>query len=69
MFNKLKGIFKFDQLVWDVVQRNGEFSTVSLNLRVGPGYKTEATSRRDMQAFGYALREIADKIVADNQPN
>jgi hypothetical protein len=64
MLNRLKGIFQFDQLIWDATFDGKEFWTVDIHLKVEDGYAAQATSRRKMHAFAFALRDIADQLLA-----
>jgi hypothetical protein len=64
MLNRLKGIFQFDQLIWDAGFDGKEFWTVDVHLKVADGYAARATSRRKMHALAFALRDIADQILA-----
>lgn len=63
MLNRLKGIFQFDQLIWDHSFDGKEYHTVDIHLKVQDGYSARSTSRRRMHAFAYALRDIADQIL------
>lgn len=66
MLNRLKGLFQFDQLIWHSSFDGKEYHTAEIHLKVGDGYFASASSRRKMQAFGFALRDIADQILREN---
>ena len=72
MLTKLKAaLANFDQLVWeakDLVTPYDTFQEVTVTLKIGDGYSATATSRRKMQAFGFALRDIAERIIKENGP-
>lgn len=67
MLNRLRGIFNFDQLIWDSYTQTGPFGTyhvADVHLKVGDGYAAKGQSRKGKYtALGYALREIAEQMI------
>ncbi len=64
MLNRLRGIFNFDQLIWDSYT-SGEYHVAEVHLRVGDGYAAKAESRKGKYvALGYALRDIAEQMIS-----
>ena len=72
MLSKLKAaIANFDRIHWETYEEvtpSDTFQVVDIVLKVGDGYSAKGKSRRKMQAFGFALRDIAEQIIKDNGP-